>query len=159
MYHSKQKSPTAFSSASLPGFQMRSMRFAQQWLFPLEISKQVTQNISPHQGTDGPERLCPAPPRIPPLCLRARTPFQPPGANSTCPSDAVAGLLSSSPQPHPVPAMGPTKPLVGPHPNPASVCPQGGAQCRGLGLPPVPPSCPAAAWGGGMGPSAPGSLT
>ena len=48
LYQLKQKSPTAFFSASLLGFKMRSTRFAWQWLFPLEIFKQVTQKIFPH---------------------------------------------------------------------------------------------------------------
>lgn len=132
MYHLKQKSPTAFSSTSLLGFKMQSTRFAQQWLFPLEISKQVTQTFSPHQDAGGPECPCPGPPRLCPApspCPCPRTLFEPPGAISPCPSDAAAEPVYSSQQPHPVPAMGPTKlgPPMGLCSNLALVHPRGDA--------------------------------
>lgn len=139
MYHSKQKSPTAFSSETLLGFKMRSTRLAQQWLFPLEISKQVTQNISPHQGTDGPERPCPAAPGLPQSAHGPGPHFRPLGPTVPAPVMGPAGPVSSSPQPYPVPAVGPTEPLVGPHPSPASAHAQGDVQPGGWGCHRCPP--------------------
>lgn len=88
------------------------------------------------------------PPGLPLTLSTAQDPIQPPGAVSSCPSEATTGLVFSSPQ------SCPAQPWTLSYP-----CPQGGAQCPGQGC----PDCPSPDWGGGMGwdvmgPPAPGSL-
>lgn len=71
-------------------------------------------------------------------CLWPRFPFQPPRAISPHRSNAMAGLVSaphSPAQPWDPPSQ--AHPW-GHQPSLASVQPQGGAQCRGLGLPQCP---------------------
>lgn len=127
MYPSEQKSPTAFSSASLLEFKMQPTLFAQQWLFPLEISKQVTQNILPLSGhwwawtclhsypwdsatlsiTQDPVSA-PLGPTVPGQRCRSRAGLQFPTATWVLPSHFCAhSPLCLSPSPRRCPMLGP----------------------------------------------------
>ena len=73
------------------------------------------------------------------------------GLSAPAPANTTAGPVSSSPQPCPV---WPWAPPSQAHPRahiPARPCPQGGAQCSGLGLPRCPLAAPLSA---GTGPGA-----
>lgn len=101
------------------------------------------------QGPEGTTSLdcpCTAPLGVSPPCPWLRTPCQPPGTISPCPSDAGARSVSSSPQPFPACPWGPLSQAhvlaqARPVPIPREVL-----KAQEQGCPSCPSSCSALGW-------------